>query len=558
MVQFIPEMLQASSKEWDDFIIGQFYGRSPTMNKIIGVVNAIWARGGARIRVHNMGKGTFLFKIPNARLKSSILMRNFWYIGDCPMFISAWNPNHRPEKPALHSVPTWVTLTNVSEKLFDSDSLSRIATCVGEPLYLHPLTEAKEVFNFAKIYVEVSLAKPPPKSIAITLPGEEERFISVAYEWLPPSCDHCLEVGHNVKHCPNIPTSEVGNQQKKNRPQWKKKKARSGEESKPVMGNMNGPETGSRNQEDCEGRGNCLIEKVAETNVDSSPGKEESSVAQNLATVATPSPVGGKPTQPEHSSEMVGQSTNSVATIRTNPPVTIPTNPTNSQRGKGIKEPDDGYTLVSCQSITCGVFIPSLQLTLAATFIYAKNTALERREVWAELTELSRHHMIKDCAWVILGDFNQMLHHNERSDQHVATSSQGMDDLRSCIEETRLFDMPYRGLQFTWWNNHQLDPVAIKLDRVLINDYWFERFPAAFTEFMTPGPSDHAPSKIHFPGISTQVQKSFKFFPHIALHPNFLQVVQESWKYDSLEGNKQERLKQALKGLKKPLRGLNN
>ncbi|XP_010550809.1 PREDICTED: uncharacterized protein LOC104821585 [Tarenaya hassleriana] len=141
-----------------------------------------------------------------------------------------WSPinsSHRPDKPALRSVPTWVTLTNLPEKLFNSDSLARLASCIGEPLYLHPVSDAKDSFSFAKIYVEVSMAQSPPKHIAITLPGEEERIILVAYEWLPPSCAHCAELGHVARYCPNIPQPENDNQPMQSHTQWRRRQSSS-------------------------------------------------------------------------------------------------------------------------------------------------------------------------------------------------------------------------------------------------------------------------------------------------------------------------------------------
>ncbi|XP_010520987.1 PREDICTED: uncharacterized protein LOC104799985 [Tarenaya hassleriana] len=93
----------------------------------------------------------------------------------------------------------------------------------GGPLYLYPLTESKSVFNFAKVYFEISMTKSPPRQIAITLLGEEERYINVAYEWLPPICDHCSEIGHTTKYCP-LPTGLTGeNPTVQGKQQWQKK-----------------------------------------------------------------------------------------------------------------------------------------------------------------------------------------------------------------------------------------------------------------------------------------------------------------------------------------------
>ncbi|XP_019056439.1 PREDICTED: uncharacterized protein LOC109116097 [Tarenaya hassleriana] len=199
------EAIKESTEEWSEFLIGQFYGLPPTMGRIIGIVNALWTRGGPRIRVQNVGNGTYLFKVTNAAARAYILARQFWYVGQCPMYVTAWNPYHNPERPPMRSVNTWVSFRNVPQTLYNTDCLSRIATSIGEPLYMDRQTEAKENVSLARIYVEVSLQNPLPRRIVVNLPCGTEKSIDASYDWLPPQCKSCSEVGHNASHCPKIP-----------------------------------------------------------------------------------------------------------------------------------------------------------------------------------------------------------------------------------------------------------------------------------------------------------------------------------------------------------------
>lgn len=73
------------------------------MGRIIGVVNAIWARSGPRIFIHRIGDGTFLLKVISPRVRETILSRNMWSIVGHPMFVAPWSPDFNPDTPPISS-----------------------------------------------------------------------------------------------------------------------------------------------------------------------------------------------------------------------------------------------------------------------------------------------------------------------------------------------------------------------------------------------------------------------------------------------------------------------
>lgn len=54
------ENIEAAKEEFKNFIYACFHGDVPPMGRIIGVVNAVWAKSGPRIYVHRLGKCSFL------------------------------------------------------------------------------------------------------------------------------------------------------------------------------------------------------------------------------------------------------------------------------------------------------------------------------------------------------------------------------------------------------------------------------------------------------------------------------------------------------------------
>lgn len=106
--------------------------------------------------------------------------------------------------------------------------------------------------------------------------------------------------------------------------------------------------------------------------------------------------------------------------------------------------------------------------------------------------------------------------------------SRGIQDFRDCVSYAGLFDLTTRGNLFTWWNNQEYNPIAKKLDRILINDRWQLRFPFSYAHFGEPNLSDHSPACIVF-GNRVIVKKPFMVSHFLLEHPDFVQRVVDHW-----------------------------
>ncbi|CAH8280760.1 unnamed protein product, partial [Arabidopsis lyrata] len=208
---FIPdENIQAAKEEFKDFVFAQFHGPIPAMGRIIGVVNAIWARSGPRIFVHRIGDGTFLLKVISPRVRETILSRNMWSIVGHPMFVAPWSPDFNPDTPLISSAVVTVELRGVPYLLFNKESLGRIATAVGKPVALAPETARKENFEVAKLLVRVNLLKELPSRVVSGFSDGREIDIDVSYPWLPPKCNVCDQFGHATSLCRQYTPSTSG------------------------------------------------------------------------------------------------------------------------------------------------------------------------------------------------------------------------------------------------------------------------------------------------------------------------------------------------------------
>ncbi|XP_010534730.1 PREDICTED: uncharacterized protein LOC104810236 [Tarenaya hassleriana] len=559
------ESLEEASKEWQDYLIGQFYGLPPSMGRVIGAVNGLWARQGPRVRVHDAGNGTFLFRIPSAEVRNKILARRIWYIGPCPMFVSLWNPYHNPDKPPLRSIATWVTLHNVPHILYNSDCLSRIVTSLGEPLYMDRATASKENLTVARIYTEIQLHRPPPKHIAVRLPDNKELSIAVAYDWLPPTCSLCHEIGHNHHHCPAHPPPTL-KQQVPSSPDPRATELpenclslpqQVAEELQSVVNevksiastNLQGP-SAELHQRPMTQSSTCPNEEVATLAPSQASSGKLLVIQPSAPTTKTDqhmSPANpGKPQSNPCTSKVLGSKQKEVQA-----------NSGSKQKGKsrgrkavrgGLLEThileENAYRIraaippgwrhqcnyrhgqhgriwivwdpsiivtiyqSSLQAITCGVQQLCTGLSFTATFVYASNQATFRHDPWSELVCLASYNPLNQSSWLVFGDFNQALYLEDRSDlTNVPSQRQGRQDFAACVEEIGLQDVPSSGPHFTWCNNQSANPLSVKLDRAMCNDRWSETFPSVYAEYLSQGPSDHAPCVLRFPSAAAQTIK---------------------------------------------------
>ena len=96
-----------------------------------------------------------------------------------------------------------------------------------------------------------------------------------------------------------------------------------------------------------------------------------------------------------------------------------------------------------------------------------------------------------DMPWVILGDFNEITH----SDEKLGWLEQDADQMRvfrECLDSCGLTDLGFVGQRFTWCNEWLGDQrTLIRLDRMVANEEWRELFPEAKVYHVSMSASNH-------------------------------------------------------------------
>ncbi|XP_062114096.1 uncharacterized protein LOC133825124 [Humulus lupulus] len=100
------------------------------------------------------------------------------------------------------------------------------------------------------------------------------------------------------------------------------------------------------------------------------------------------------------------------------------------------------------------------------TFVYGFNDELNRERLWKDIKGLASH---IDEAWMILGDFNEILNQNERISKKV--NKKPSPSFWDCMIYCQMEDLKFSGCFYIWNNKQQPDDrVYSKIDRALLEE----------------------------------------------------------------------------------------
>nr|GEW18412.1 hypothetical protein [Tanacetum cinerariifolium] len=170
--------------------------------------------------------------------------------------------------------------------------------------------------------------------------------------------------------------------------------------------------------------------------------------------------------------------------------------------------------------------------------------------------DLDKHKLVaRGFPWVLMGDFNVALN---IEDSHLRSSlmTSDMCDFKDCVKKIEVIDINSYGLHFTWNQKpKESNGILKKLDRIMGNLDFVDKFPGAYALFQPYQISDHSPAVLKMPSLSVAKPKPFKFYNFLAHKDKFAEVVASTW-CNQISGHAMFQVTQKMKLLKKPLRKL--
>ncbi|XP_062083463.1 uncharacterized protein LOC133789709 [Humulus lupulus] len=186
------------------------------------------------------------------------------------------------------------------------------------------------------------------------------------------------------------------------------------------------------------------------------------------------------------------------------------------------------------------------------TFVYGFNDGKLRDQLWLDIQELA---LKIDEPWMILGDYNEILHQNERVGKR--TIMKPSLSLRDCMNTCQMEDLKYSGCFYTWTNKQRPeDRVYSKIDRAMVNIKWTDQYPNSEAVFLPEGIFDHSPILISF-YLAVEIGKQpLRYFRMWKEASSYATKVSTHWN-QAASGTAMYKLVLKLKRLKQVFREIN-
>ncbi|XP_023914562.1 uncharacterized protein LOC112026110 [Quercus suber] len=163
---------------------------------------------------------------------------------------------------------------------------------------------------------------------------------------------------------------------------------------------------------------------------------------------------------------------------------------------------------------------------LSMTFIYRQPNHTKREEVWIELKHL-RH--IAKTNWLCIGDFNQILSHEDKS----AFNSRkiiGADLFQQILSELELCELEAKSQKYTWINWREDESFVMeKLDKAFATVDWINSYPQYVLHNHPIIRSDHGAILLDLENKHPFRRRTFRFEKMWVNHNESQHVIQNAW-----------------------------
>ncbi|GJV73508.1 RNA-directed DNA polymerase, eukaryota, reverse transcriptase zinc-binding domain protein [Tanacetum coccineum] len=195
-----------------------------------------------------------------------------------------------------------------------------------------------------------------------------------------------------------------------------------------------------------------------------------------------------------------------------------------------------------------------LKVKFFCTIVYASNSYIDRRKLWRDLG--AQKSITNGDPWVIIGDFNVSLKVEEHSNGSFALSNE-MNEFLDCTREIEVEDILSSGFHFTWTKSRGNPKCKTlkKLDRIMINKAFMEKFPSSHGIFLPYLISDYSLVVLKLPNGMEKRRKAFRFSNFVTDKKEFLPTVMKAWETE-IDGHMMYKVVKKLKLMKHSLNNL--
>lgn len=150
------------------------------------------------LEVLSNGRGVYLLRITDKEFRRRILEGGPITVARIPFILQQWQPGVELKKDTHMTVPVWVRLRNLPFAYWSVQSIGKVASAIGRPLYVDKRTEQMSMLSFARVCVEITVQQTFCETIDLITDGKTD-VVEVEFEWKPVACLKCGVFGHSCK-----------------------------------------------------------------------------------------------------------------------------------------------------------------------------------------------------------------------------------------------------------------------------------------------------------------------------------------------------------------------
>jgi len=190
------EVLEAMNGLWKKCMIVKVLGSQIPISVLNRKLRELWKPSGV-MTVMDLPRQFFMIRFELEEEYMAALTGGPWRVLGNYLLVQDWSSRFDPLRDDIVTTPVWVRLSNIPYNYYHRCLLMEIARGLGRPLKVDMNTINFDKGRFARVCIEVNLAKPLKGTVLIN----GDRYF-VAYEGLSKICSSCGIYGHLVHSCP--------------------------------------------------------------------------------------------------------------------------------------------------------------------------------------------------------------------------------------------------------------------------------------------------------------------------------------------------------------------
>ncbi|CAL1354810.1 unnamed protein product [Linum trigynum] len=193
-----PDFKNKICAPWQRTLVVRLLGLKIGFVTLCSTLRSLWKPAG-NMEILDLDHDCFLVKLDNEKDYFRALRDGSWVIFDHYLAVQQWTPHFKVSDPLPKKMIVWVQLPALKIHFYHKEVLTTLGNLIGRIIKLDYHTLNRQRAKFARLAVEVDLAKHLVPQIWL-----DDVWQKVEYENLSAVCFECGKIGHDAAECPQI------------------------------------------------------------------------------------------------------------------------------------------------------------------------------------------------------------------------------------------------------------------------------------------------------------------------------------------------------------------